>query len=370
MNVTCIPCSFPNGHPAGAPATAAVRFRLIPPGPCTKIRNVFPAFALVKLNNASIKLLFNTTKFVAFIRFAGFVLSTANTLVIGPCGIMKHAPLINRSCGTAQLPLDGVTLNTTGALTPNAAVHTAVLVNAPNTLLSPEVNVVVTVNVPTPPQHATGNAVPGNCTAFTTFNVPLTRFLFNGVTPPNATVVSAIPSPFVSHAKATAVVTVFPGRGSGCPVSDPNPWHTIVVSLGKNPHPTRFTCTAHSALTTPVVVGVVTNGPNTTCWQSGFAGGVHPIPKNPTFPRFRSVCRAGVHCAASFPSNRRSKSGRANPISPPDPIPGSIPSLKNSNSVGSVPSPIRHGIILAVCPCITPNGAVSAARRLQHKCCR
>jgi hypothetical protein len=35
--------------------------------------------------------------------------------------------------------------------------------------------------------------------------------------------------------------------------------------LGKNPHPTRFTCTSHNALTTPVVVGVVTNGPNTTC---------------------------------------------------------------------------------------------------------
>ncbi len=45
VNVTCIPCSFPNGHPAGAPAGNVVRFRLVPPGPTRKIRNDFPAFA-------------------------------------------------------------------------------------------------------------------------------------------------------------------------------------------------------------------------------------------------------------------------------------------------------------------------------------
>jgi hypothetical protein len=222
VKVTCIPCSFPIGHPAGDPAGNAVRFRLVPPGPVTKIRNVFPAFALPKLNNASIRLLLNTCTLDAWITLFGFPRSTANTLVTDPCGMMKHAPLINRSCGTAQFPSLGVTENTTGALTPNAAVHTAVLVNAPNTLLSPLVNVVVTVNVPVPPQHAAGNAVPGNCVPNGN-NVPLTRFRFNGVTAPNATVLSATPSPFVSHASVTAVETVFPGLGNGWPVSDPNP---------------------------------------------------------------------------------------------------------------------------------------------------
>ena len=55
VNVTCTPCSLPNGHPAGAPATALVRFRLVPFGPLTKIRNVFPAFAVPKLKSASIR---------------------------------------------------------------------------------------------------------------------------------------------------------------------------------------------------------------------------------------------------------------------------------------------------------------------------
>lgn len=232
VNVTWIPCSLPNGHPAGAPAGNVVRFRLIPPVPCTKIRNVFPAFALVKLNNASIRLLFNTTNVVAFIRFAGLFLSTANTLVTVPiigfgvppgfaCVNAKHAPDISRSCGTAQFPSDGVTLNTTGALVPKFNEHVVVRVNGPNTLLSPVVNVVVTVTVAGPPQHAAGNAVPGKFASG--LNVPLTRLQFNGVTPVNAITASAIPSPFVSHASDAAVVTVFPGLCSGTPVSDANP---------------------------------------------------------------------------------------------------------------------------------------------------
>jgi hypothetical protein len=182
------------------------------------------------LNNASIKLLFNTTKFVASTRFAAFPSSNANTLVIDPCGIMKHAPEINRSCATAQFPSDGVTENTTGALTPNGTVHTVVRVNAPNTLLSPVVNVVVTVIVPVPPQHAAGKAVPGNVASG--LNVPLTRLQFTGVTLVNAITASAILSPFVSHTSVAAVVTVFPGLCSGIPVSVWNPWQMIVVSFG------------------------------------------------------------------------------------------------------------------------------------------
>jgi hypothetical protein len=135
--------------------------------------------------------------------------------------MMKHAPLINRSCGTAQFPSDGDTENTTGALTPNAIVHVVVRVNGPNTLLSPELNVVVTVTVPVPPQHAAGNAVPGNVASG--LNVPLTRLQFNGVTLVNGIVASAIPSPFVSHASVAAVLTVFPGLCNGIPVSDANP---------------------------------------------------------------------------------------------------------------------------------------------------
>src|SRR5207249_6645452 len=55
---------------------------------------------------------------------------------------------------SSDLPPDGVTLNTTGALVPRARVHVLVRVNGPNTLLSPAVNVVVTVMVDIPPQHA------------------------------------------------------------------------------------------------------------------------------------------------------------------------------------------------------------------------
>jgi hypothetical protein len=205
-------------------------FRLVPPGPITNTRNVFPAFADVKFTSASSNWHVNgfncpladgTNPIV--IVFAGFARSTNTTLVTAgvPFGKQKHAPEINRSCSIPQFPSDGVTLYTTGALVPRANEHTVVLVIGPNTLLSPAVNVVVTVTVAVPPQHTSGNAVPGIVDSG--FNVPLTRLQFNGVTAPNAIVASAIPSPFVSHASVAAVVTVFPGLCSGTPVSVVNP---------------------------------------------------------------------------------------------------------------------------------------------------
>jgi hypothetical protein len=179
----------------------------------------------------------------------------------------KHAPVISTSCKIPHGPLDGVTDITTGALTPNANVHTLVRVNSPNMLLSPTENVVVTVIVAVPPQHAAGNPLVelGPNDALTGI-VALTRLQFTGVTGPNTNVVSGIPSPFVSHASVAAVVTVFPGRCSGIPVSDVNPWQIVVTSFGKNPHPIRFNCTAHNASTMSVpAFGVVTNVPATTC---------------------------------------------------------------------------------------------------------
>ncbi len=53
----------------------------------------------------------------------------------------------------------------------------------------------------------------------------------------------------------------------------------------------------------------------------------------------------------SLPSNLRSNAGVVSDTSPPDPIAGPWPVLKNSNISGSVPSPIKHG----------RNGSVSAA---------
>src|SRR5262245_45843042 len=225
VNVTCTPCSLPSGHPGGAPATAVVMFRLVPFGPDTKIKNVFPLFTLPKLNNASIRFALMITKFVALILVAVFARSSANTdVTFGTPLIMKQAPVINTSCGIPQLPFDGDTENTIGALAPNANAHTAVRVNGPNTLLSAPVNVVVTVTVPAPPQHAAGNplddVVPN---VGDTGIVARTRLQLTGVTLVSATTDSGIPSPFVSHASVAAVVTVLPGRCSGTPVSSPKP---------------------------------------------------------------------------------------------------------------------------------------------------
>jgi hypothetical protein len=175
---------------------------------------------------------------------------------------MKHAPGISKSCPTPHGPVDGDTDNTTGALTPSATAHVVVRVNAPKKLLSPAVNVVVTVTIPVPPQHANGNAVPGNPAIVG--NVPLTRLQLVGVTAVTAVTDSGTESPFVSHANVAAVDTVLPGLCTGTPVLLTTFWQISVTSFGKKPHPIRFSCTAHSAFTNPVVVGVVTNGLGTT----------------------------------------------------------------------------------------------------------
>jgi hypothetical protein len=267
--VTCIPCWFPRkfaGHPT-VPAGNVVRFWLVPAGPLTNIKNVFPAFTEPKLNNASTRFAFNTWNRVAWITLFGFPLSTANTDVTFavPFGSTKHAPDINRSCAVEQSPSDGVTDITTGALTPRSITHVVVLVNAPNRLLSPAVNVVVNVRFANPPQHVNGNAVPTKPGAAGPDNVPLTRFLFNGVTAVNGIVKSGTPSAFVSQITDSALVTVFPGRCSGTPVSALKPWHTVVVSLGINAHPTKFNCTLHTALMIPEV-GVAICAPAEFRW--------------------------------------------------------------------------------------------------------
>jgi hypothetical protein len=199
--------------------------RLVPFGPDTKIKNVLPAFALVKLNSASIRLLLSITKACALILVAQFALSSANTdVTFGTPLMMKHAPVIMVFCGIAQLPFDGDMEITIGALVPNANEQTTVLVNGPNTLLSPDENVVVIVIVPAPPQHAAGNPLddvdPNDAD---TGIVALTRLQLTGVTLTNATTVSGTPFPSVSHARVAAVETVLPGRCNGTPVSDWNP---------------------------------------------------------------------------------------------------------------------------------------------------
>jgi hypothetical protein len=96
--------------------------------------------------------------------------------------------------------------------------------------------------------------------------------MFNGVTEVSATTDSAMPSPFVSQASVAAVDTVLPNLSTGNPVLLVKPWQMIVVSFGKNPHPTAFNCTLHSAFTNPLDAGApaigdggVVNGPATAC---------------------------------------------------------------------------------------------------------
>lgn len=161
-------------------------------------------------------------------------MSLANTDVTVPlsepavpvtaCENVKHAPVISKFCNLAQDPLEGVTEITTGALVPRNNGHDVVLVNAPNTLLSPVENVVVIVTVDSPPQQELGNAdVELDPNVGLTGIVALTRLQLTGVTPVNPIVASGVPSPFVSHASVAVVVTVFPGRCNCIPVSDANP---------------------------------------------------------------------------------------------------------------------------------------------------
>jgi hypothetical protein len=202
-------------------------FRLVPFGPLTKIRNVCPAFADVKLKSASIRFVFTIVKATALIRVAQFARSSANTdVTFGTPLMMKHAPVINTSCNIPHGPLDGVTDVTSGALAPSAILQIAVRVNAPKMLLfgtpsaSPAVKVVVTVIAPAPPQHAAGNPEFEFAPKLAdTGIVAVIRLQLTGITFTNATTVSGVPSPFVSQANVAAVVTTFPGRSIGNPVS-------------------------------------------------------------------------------------------------------------------------------------------------------
>src|SRR5262249_28831804 len=384
VNVTWMHCSLPRppcAHPTGVPCTpcAEPMFRLCPFGPAAKMKNFLPAFADVKLNSASISPHVRILN-AACIVPADVPLATATTHVTfgDPSGRQKHAPLISTSSSTPHGPAAGVTLNTTGARIPRSIVQTAVRVNGPNTLLSPAVKVVVTVNFASPPQHAAGkleqfsNApcpppAGGNTDA-------RTRLQLIGVTFPSAMTASLIPSPLKSHASVTAVDTVLPGRCSGTPVSSVKPWQMIVASFGKNPQPRMFNCTWHPALMIPDV-GVAIRLPLASLWlpaaadptsgcpcatgtvptgvtrtQVGLAGGAQPTPRKQIFPRLASRCRTGVHNCAPLPSNLRSKSGVANVICPIDPMVGPEPWLKNSNNVGSVPSPMQQLQKAAVVP--------------------
>src|SRR5262244_2099080 len=130
FTVTWIPCSLPIGHvPLGAD-----RLRLVPFGPLAKIRNVFPAFADPKQNNASISVGDNTTNLVAWITCAEFAMLTANTDVtfVVPFGNMKQLPVTSRSWQLLQSNgPDGDADITTGALNPTSIGHVILLVNPP-----------------------------------------------------------------------------------------------------------------------------------------------------------------------------------------------------------------------------------------------
>jgi hypothetical protein len=181
------------------------------------------------LKCASSRFASRIVKSCAWITFAGFARSLANTAVTVPiigvavpdtaCVNVKHAPVIRMSCNLPHGPLDGVTEITTGALVPNANRQVDVRVNSPNTLLSPVENVVVIVIVAAPPQQLTGNPdVDVAPNVVLTGIVALTRLQLTGVTGVNISVDSKTPSPFVSHARVADVDTVLPGRCNGIPV--------------------------------------------------------------------------------------------------------------------------------------------------------
>jgi hypothetical protein len=284
---------------------------------------VCPAFADPKQNNASINVGDSGTNLVAWITFAEFAMSTANTDVtfVVPFGSRKQLPLITKSWQLLQSNgPDGDAEITTGALNPRSSVQLILLVKPPpgNTLkmlLFPALNVTVFVSVANPPQHAVGNAVPGRV-GVSTANVPWIRFAFTGVTFVNGvpgsfpgTPRSNTPSPFESQNSVIAFVTVLPGLCNGNPVWSVNPWQMIVVSFGIIPHPTTFNVTLHNAFTIPAVGdailfpapfgvaaaaeptagfpgGTATVPFGTTTTHVGFGGNWHVVPKKHTSPRF------------------------------------------------------------------------------------
>jgi hypothetical protein len=269
VTVTITPCSLPcvvvGVVPAGHPghAVPAGKFRLVPVGPLTKIKNVWPAFADPKLKNASISVELIIANVCAGTT-APVASSTANTDVTFtvPFGRMKQLPGIVISCPAEQSISDGVADITTGALCPKSNPHENDSWNPPldsrlKMLLFPAENVVVVVNVASPPQHAVGtigNPVPGDCDVGLMH--PCTRFPFTGVTFVRLITTSGVSSP-VAHDSVIVVVTVFPGRVSGAPVLCSGVEQIVVVSFGIIPQATLFNCTAQIALIIPAV-GVAT----------------------------------------------------------------------------------------------------------------
>jgi len=99
-------------------------------------------------------------------------------------------------------------------------------------LSSPALTVRCSVNVTIPPQQARGNGVPG-APETVVESVAWTRFASTGVTSVSFTDKSGTPSPLVSQLS--------------------------VIVVGRNPHPTKFNLTLHSALMIPAVgVAVLT----------------------------------------------------------------------------------------------------------------
>src|SRR5262249_42900202 len=156
---------------------------------------------------------------VACTTCAEFAMFTANTDVtfVVPFGSMKQLPVTNRSWQLLQSNgPDGDAEITTGALGPTSIRHEVLRVNPPvpgsrlkMLLLFPVMRAPVFTTLQTPPQHASGNAVPGN--PGSTASVPWIRFWFTGVTLDSGTARSGTPSPFVSQLNVSVFVTVFPG---------------------------------------------------------------------------------------------------------------------------------------------------------------
>ena len=76
-----MPCSFPMGQPESAPAGNTVRLRLVPLGPLTKIRNVFPALTEPNSKNASMRCGLRIAHFDDWTMWLGSFRSTAKTEV-------------------------------------------------------------------------------------------------------------------------------------------------------------------------------------------------------------------------------------------------------------------------------------------------
>src|SRR5262249_29333548 len=115
---------------------------------------------------------------------------------------------------------------TTGALVPSSNGQVCDCVNGPKILSSPALTVRERVIVALPPQHASGNALPGSC-GTSGAKVARTRRLLTWVTSFNGIASSGTPSPFVSQFTTTEV--------------------------GANPQPMMSRVTAQNAFTIPTV---------------------------------------------------------------------------------------------------------------------